>query len=105
MNVSDMKLLLISVHDDESILDRLNSMEGWSVEPLNIPGSFDNCLVKNGVKIAIRPISKSTYQTSSVMPHDFNHDVASANAAIDDLVNSLEESGIAYGECTPKVIA
>lgn len=99
------KALLISVPDDRPMLDQLGEISGWSVEPLGIAGSFENCLTNGHTRIALHLISAFSCMTTNVLPHDHEHDISAANLAIDELAASLASAGIAFGDCSAEIVA
>lgn len=91
----------LTIFDDEggSVIDRLKNtkIDGWEWSETNFPAGGEPYGMKKGeVIVAIRYTKESSNIafSSNVLPSDAEHNVASANMAIQDLSDALLKVGI-----------
>ena len=89
-NINKMRNIIMTAKAGENLLEKLKLMNDWKLQPLNIPGSFKYCLEKNGTRIALYIKADNIIHTVNVLPYDWEHDQDSANAALMELSQSLE---------------
>jgi hypothetical protein len=94
---NEMRNIFIYTKDGVSVLDKLSSINGWSLEELGIQGGHEYCLARDDVKVAISCQAGNIAMTSNVLPYDWNHDQGGANGVLLQLRDALIESGI---QCT-----
>lgn len=94
---NEMRNIFIYTEDGVSVLDKLSSVNGWSLEKLGIQGGHEYCLARGEVKVAISCQAENVAMTSNVLPHDWSHDQKGANVELLKLHDSLIDSGI---QCT-----
>ncbi len=93
-NVNEMRNIIIYTNEDENIIERLKQLSDWKLKPLEIEGSFEYCLEKDGVKIALSIDAKNVAITANILPYDWEHDQESANNYLMELSESLDTAGI-----------
>ncbi|MGZ0299584.1 hypothetical protein ACTM6I_03560 [Citrobacter freundii] len=72
-------------------LSSQNKLEGWLLEPLNIPGAHPWCLRNGHIRVALCQTRKNIVMTANVLPVDELHDAKKSNAYIKilhDIFNS-----------------
>lgn len=73
---------IISVLENLSAQD---SLDGWVIERLGIPGAHPWCLRKGDIKVALYQTRRNIAMTSNVLPIDELEDASKSNAYIENL--------------------
>ncbi|MDE1716249.1 hypothetical protein PWG14_27670 [Chromobacterium amazonense] len=93
-NQMQMRSVLIYGTEGEILLNSLSQVPGWELMPLGIVGGHEHCLSNGNEKVALHIIAPNVVSTSNVLPHDWEHNQASANELLKKLSKALTDAGI-----------
>ena len=89
--IDDLQNVQVSCDTNLNIIDVLRDLgnsgklNGWIIQPLNIPGAHSWCLASNNIKVALSIIYNNQAMTSNVIPIDDLQDAAASNAVTNEL--------------------
>ncbi len=89
--IDDLQNVKVSCDPNDDIIDVLRRLgnsghlNGWSIQPLGIPGADPWCLELNGIKVALSTIYSNQAMTGNVIPIDDLQDAAKSNAVTNEL--------------------